>query len=53
MQTEHPDPSPPGSRNAWYYAYCPTHGRSIHLSYINGCVECKKMNEKIDQTLQK
>jgi hypothetical protein len=39
-------PSPAGSRNVWYYAKCPVHGRSEHLSYIGGCVECAKAREQ-------
>lgn len=33
--------SPPGSRNTYDLAVCPTHGRTEHLSYLGGaCCVC-------------
>lgn len=35
-------PSPPGSRHGWYYAECPVHGRTEHLTYLGGrCAKCQ------------
>jgi hypothetical protein len=36
-----------GGRNHWWMAYCPTHGETQHLSYLDGaCIECQK--EKLE-----
>lgn len=36
------NPSPPGSRNAWWWAKCSEHGVTEHNSYLNGgCVKCQ------------
>jgi hypothetical protein len=34
--------SRPGSRNAWWLAQCPKHGRTAHMSIIGGrCCRCQ------------